>query len=85
MCTGCHEVVGVNLKDVPTACPKCGAPDPVPYDDPAMQETPHEFVHISWWEPAPPVGRILELNKGDYKCPKCGEFALKFRSMMCFD
>jgi Zn finger protein HypA/HybF involved in hydrogenase expression len=67
----------VNLFAVPFQCPKCKAPDPVPYDHPRLSGRPGDHV-VAAWRIADQLGRELSLNDGEYKCPKCKNMTLRF-------
>lgn len=68
-CRACSSITTANFKEKPLACSQCGNPDVIPITDPTICKGGTEVVE-SWGD--------LALMDGEYKCPRCGEFALRF-------
>lgn len=84
-CESCHQVVGVNLLDREAHCPLCGASDPIPFDDPRLAGARGDRV-VADWKVTDSLGRVLVLTNGTYRCPRCGEDALRFVDTgVCWD
>ncbi len=81
LCEGCHRIVRVNLLDKPMSCPECHAPDPIPYDDPRLSESPGSH-HVVKLNKKDQLGRELVLTNGKYRCPKCEKMSLVFRDSL---
>lgn len=79
LCESCQAIVEANLFARSVRCPQCHGQAVVPYDDPALAGTPGEGV-IEEWNTLDKLGRSLKLTDGNYKCPKCSLFTLKFTS-----
>jgi hypothetical protein len=78
LCEACQAIVQANLFARPVRCPQClGAV--MPYDNPSLTDSTGEGV-IEEWNTLDELGRSLKLTDGNYKCPKCRHFTLKFRS-----
>lgn len=75
-CGRCRELVRVNVLSERLRCPRCRG-KVVPYDDPVLcgRVGSEEVTH---WRGEELVGRILSLHNGDYLCPRCGEYSLRF-------
>lgn len=85
LCESCHSIVEANLLAEERTCPKCQAPNPIPYDDPRLQETAGQRRVVEW-DIQNLLGRILVLNNGRYRCPKCGNQSLQFElGDLCWD
>jgi len=68
-CKVCSAVTTANFKQSPLVCEACGGADVIPLTDPAIRKGGSEVVE-GWGD--------LTLTDGEYKCPRCGEFALRF-------
>jgi hypothetical protein len=85
LCENCHSVVQVNLLSKAMRCPRCRAPNPIPYDDPRLAESPGKH-HVAEWNMEDRLGRELVLTDGKYRCPKCGKMSLEFSDDgLCWD
>ncbi len=85
LCETCQAMVQANLFARKVRCPQCGGGAVVPYTDSSLAGTPGEGV-IEEWNTQDKLSRDLRLTDGNYKCPKCGHFTLKFTSgEMCWD
>jgi predicted RNA-binding Zn-ribbon protein involved in translation (DUF1610 family) len=84
LCESCNNLVNVNMLAQDKSCPLCGAADPIPYDTPSLQDCAGEFT-VASSNKQEQLGRILEINSGDYKCPSCGNMSLKFKFSGCWD
>jgi Zn finger protein HypA/HybF involved in hydrogenase expression len=81
LCETCYDVVQVNLLQKAKRCPKCGGRRVVPYDDPSLSqksaESKREEKWIASWNAEEP-GKTHVITDGAYKCPRCGNMALRF-------
>lgn len=72
-CKTCEAVTTANFKQSPLTCLECKSLEVIPPTD------------LEWWKGDGHVveswgtgGEPLELNSGHYRCPKCGEFEMRF-------
>lgn len=75
-CAGCSSVVQVNLLAKRLRCPSCGSSKVTPFDDPSLSRRTRGGMVTSW--NSEKVGRDLTLTDKPYRCPRCGELALRF-------
>ena len=68
-CRNCSSITTANFKASPLACTECGSEDVAPMTDPAMRKGGSKVVE-RWAD--------LALVDGEYRCPQCGQFALRF-------
>lgn len=68
-CKVCSAVTTANFKQSPLVCQKCQSSNVTPMTDP--QEWKGDGKVIENWG-------TLTLTDGYYRCPKCGEFELRF-------
>jgi hypothetical protein len=68
-CKVCSAITSANFEQSPLVCEACGCADVVPVTDPAMRKGGSKVVE-GWGD--------LALTDAEYKCPRCGEFALRF-------
>jgi hypothetical protein len=68
-CKSRKAVTTANFKSSPLACLKCGSTNVEPFD--AAQNYQGDGEPVSNWGD-------LSLTNGHYRCPACGEFALRF-------
>ena len=68
LCESCHRIVEVNLLAKTMRCPKCQAPNPVPYDDPRLSRSPGNH-RVAQWNMKDQLGRILVLTDGSTSAP----------------
>jgi hypothetical protein len=80
LCETCHSIVSADLLAETVRCPKCLAPDPIPYDNPRLSESLGEETMFNW-DMQGRLGRDLILTLGNYQCPQCGEMTLQFIPM----
>lgn len=79
LCESCHSIVEVDLFSEPRHCPKCQVPNPTPYDDPRLQDTPGKPLFFEWAVEGFWGGDFtFTLNDGRYRCPQCGNMSLRF-------
>ena len=76
-CQGCPDLTVLNLYADKLTCPKCPGSKAVPYDDPSLIGRRGKV--ITGWNTTERLGRALELTDGEYLCPACGKFSLKFQ------
>ncbi|MHA2024004.1 MAG: hypothetical protein ACTSWQ_10120 [Candidatus Thorarchaeota archaeon] len=86
-CDTCHKVVFAKDPDNPE-CPICGSKVML-YSDPSMRS--YDFPE---GDPSGPDleevwiyfrGKELRLPRAFYKCPKCGEYRMRFSDGGCWD
>lgn len=76
LCRRCAAVVPADATSWPTICSRCG--DEVAfYDTAELQQTKGSRTVIDERTVTDPAIRH-RLNDGAYRCPKCGEFGLRF-------
>jgi hypothetical protein len=68
-CESCSAVTTANFKQSPLVCGKCNGSKAVPITDSREWMGDGEVI-VNWGE--------LTLTDGRYRCPKCGEFELRF-------
>jgi hypothetical protein len=79
LCPECKRIVGVNLLDKPASCPDCHGKEVVPYDDEELCEQRGEETVASWSLREQPE-RDVVLTDGNYYCPTCDSFRLRFEN-----
>ena len=84
LCGKCRQIVHPNLFQKPLHCPKCGSPDPIPYDDPRLVGSSGTQNVASWYMNLE-SDQELVLTNGTYLCPSCGKMTLCFRVTALFD
>jgi hypothetical protein len=73
-CKACAAVTTANFKQSPLVCQPCKSPDVTPPTDLQWWKGDGNVIESwGWLDPAP-----LTLTDGHYRCPKCGEFELRF-------
>lgn len=82
-CENCKTMFAGNAYDEEAECSDCGSKKVIPYDDDRVCRVKGEIVG-SWSTKVKP-GKDLELSDGQYLCPACGKFDLKFESYGLFD
>jgi hypothetical protein len=65
----CSAITTANYKQSPLVCESCESTEVVPMADPAVRKGGGKAVE-RWGE--------LTLTDGEYRCPRCGEFSLRF-------
>ena len=79
-CLDCKHLFTGNIFDQSVSCPKCKSKNVVSYDDRrACQYMEYSIVD---WNVKRRLGRELLLSAENNICPKCGEYALFFRTGM---
>jgi hypothetical protein len=68
-CNVCSAITTANYKQSPLVCVECKSTNVIPMTDP--QEWKGDGETIENWSD-------LTLTNGHYRCPKCGEFELRF-------
>jgi hypothetical protein len=68
-CRKCSAITTANYKRSPLVCESCESTNVAPITDPAIWKGDGETVE-QWAE--------LTLTDCEYRCPRCGEFALRF-------
>lgn len=76
-CENCRELVQINVFAKRLRCPKCRRAKVTPYDDPALCAGNGDR-EVAGWNVSERLGRDLRLHDGEYLCPACGEFTLRF-------
>lgn len=85
LCENCHSVVQVNLLCKAPRCPRCRAPNPIPYDDARLSDSPGQHL-VAEWHVGDRLGRGLVLTDGRYRFSKCGKMSLEFSDGgLCWD
>jgi DNA-directed RNA polymerase subunit RPC12/RpoP len=69
-CNRCRAITTANFKESPLTCNQCGSRGVVAVSDPAIWKGGTDRILETWGE--------LKLYDGEYKCPRCDEFALRF-------
>ena len=83
-CVNKKTLVLVNLMADKLESQACPGQIPVPYTDPQMVQNPGTKTIASWNLPEPKNTQI-RLTDGDYFCPNCGKFYLRFRHSGLWD
>ena len=85
LCRDCQQIVQANLLDTPAICPECKGVTVEPYDQEELCEQ-RGGEHVASWSPEGPLGRELGLTDGEYYCPSCDTFRLRFQDTgICWD
>ncbi len=84
LCGNCHSIAEVNLLTAELVCPKCGAFNPIPYDASCLSDSIGQR-RVAMWDVQDQLGRTLVLTDGKYKCPKCENMSLEFKSCGFWD
>jgi hypothetical protein len=84
LCEACQGLVQFNLLDQDKRCPQCQGKRIIPYDDPGLLGTPGLKI-VAEWRMQDQLGRDLQLTDGQYKCPRCNKYTLRFEESGCFD
>ncbi len=82
-CDTCSDLFEANLFLQKISCPECGGTDTRPYDDDGLCSKRGSPVFS--WTAQEKLGRELILTNGEYLCPKCGRFSLRFEDVGCWD
>jgi hypothetical protein len=73
-CTVCAAITTANFKQSPLVCKGCESSDVTPLTEPQAWKGDGNVIETwGWLDPDP-----LTLTDGHYRCPKCGEFELRF-------
>ena len=82
VCRDCEDVVQADVNERNPKCPKCNGEDVIRYDDSRLLSLPGRSVVARWNMVREAVAgmpiQTLELNDGQYKCPRCGNSTLGF-------
>ncbi len=81
VCRDCEDVVQADVSENNPKCPKCNSEDLISYADPRLLSFPGRNVVARfnmWGAVAGKPIETLELNDGQYKCPRCGNRTLSF-------
>jgi hypothetical protein len=73
-CDVCRALTSANFMQRPLKCGHCGASGVRPFTDAGMSKGDGKDTAEEWLTPGLP----LRLDDGHYRCPKCGEFCLRF-------
>lgn len=76
-CKVCAGVTTANFKQSPLICQICKSSDVTPPTDPGWWNGDGNVIE-SWPMSRRMGGDALTLTNGHYRCPKCGEFELRF-------
>ncbi|MEW5912952.1 MAG: hypothetical protein AB1814_10380 [Thermodesulfobacteriota bacterium] len=83
-CPDCASLAVANLYAKEVICPGCPGSAAVPYDHPSLVGRPGDKVVASWNTMAR-LGRALKLTDGEYLCPVCKKFTLRFTHVGFWD
>jgi hypothetical protein len=76
-CKNCQQLQLTNLLAKHPDCPHCQSREIVAYDEDELQQAPGNNI-VTSWNVSDRLGRILQLTDGEYFCPLCKEFNLRF-------
>jgi len=76
-CEECSFLFEGNIFDKSILCPKCHKADIYPYDSKKAYATLGK-KNVFNWRVVDEIGRVLVLTDGNYICPSCRKFSLKF-------
>lgn len=83
-CPDCSILAVADLYAKEVICPGCPGSAAVPYDHPSLVGRPGDKVVASWNTMAR-LGRALKLTDGEYLCPACQKFTLRFKHVGFWD
>lgn len=78
-CGDCESLFMANALDMPVACSDCSSSKVLLYSHQSLFKNGHQTV-FKW-----KTGDALKLTNGDYLCPICHEFELKFSHVGYWD
>lgn len=81
-CLHCRSVSSVDLHRAPLKCSECRSSAVAPFSDRALYSGDGEKIIAD--SSAIGLTDRMELTDGLYRCPRCGEFALRFRASQEF-
>jgi len=81
LCTKCNHFQSLNYAKKKVECSKCKAEVKF-YNDNSLQKPNLKADLIQW---GMDLKKRFVLPNADYKCPKCGQFSLKFNHVGYFD
>ncbi len=82
-CEDCNSLVEANVYDANKKCPECNSNNLISYDDRKICKPKGNEVFS--WNVSGEIGKELTLSEGDYLCPDCGKFNLRFEHYGCWD
>lgn len=68
-CSHCEDIISTNIRNIPLKCDDCNSTDVTKYDATHLVKGGTSEVSRAWDD---------ILTDGDYFCPKCKEFSVKF-------
>jgi Zn finger protein HypA/HybF involved in hydrogenase expression len=90
-CRVCAAITTANFKQLPLVCERCESRDVIPLTEPQVWKGDGNLIEtwrMVWGSTAGPLipssaqmrlnSTHLTLTDGHYRCPKCGEFELRF-------
>ncbi|RJX28716.1 MAG: hypothetical protein C4525_15850 [Desulfarculus sp.] len=83
-CPDCATLAVANLYAEEVSCAGCPGSAAVPYDHPSLIGRPGDKV-VASWNTAARLGRALKLTDGEYLCPVCKKFTLRFTHVGFWD
>lgn len=81
LCNECNNLNSLNFAKKKLKCKDCGG-TVVYYNEKTLQKANMKAELISW---GMDIKEDFILPKADFKCPKCGEFSLKFMEVGYWD
>lgn len=78
-CSDCENLFTANALDKTITCPDCNSGKVLLYSDKSLFKNGHQTV-FKW-----KMGDVFKLTNGDYICPICHEFELKFSHVGYWD
>lgn len=76
-CKGCYTLQVGNLLSEWAECPACHSDQIISYDDEELRRVEGHSAVVGW-DVSELLGRALRLTDGEYFCPSCREFTLRF-------
>lgn len=83
-CEGCNILFEDNIFNEKIICPNCHKGDIYSYDTAKACGSVGEKTVFDW-NVGNEIGRKLLLTDGDYICPSCHKFSLRFEDVGCWD
>ena len=83
-CVNCSILFESNMFKKKVACPQCHMTDNYPYDSDKAFEMAGKNNVFSW-NVRDKIDKELVLTDGNYICPACRKFTLKFFDVGCWD
>ena len=79
-CLDCHELFVANRFDREIVCPNCESADVLAYSERStkLNRSVSQLPRPSEWMDGP-------LNGGEFICPQCGNYSMRFMNVGCWD